>query len=233
MNTIAIGGSTRRRRRLIGGWKMPLALSLTLGVLLAWAASASPDARRQRFRVDVPRSRFTVNTETTGLSSMFGHDHRIDVGNYEGTVTLTPGAPDTATLDLKVWADSLRALGEAHEDVSWDIDTALQNHVLETGKYPAISFVGRAASARRRADGAFDIKVTGTLQLHGVRREVTVPLRLQMQTGTLRASGAFTLRQTDYKITPFSFGDGAATVANVVTLSFDIVAQELQPQQRR
>ena len=87
-----------------------------------------------------------------------------------------------------------------------------------------ITFSGRAIAASRRDDGAFDVTLRGDLRLHGVRRTVTVPLRLTFTDNAMRASGKLSLRQTDYKIVPFSFAGGTVTVANRVTLAFDIVA---------
>jgi polyisoprenoid-binding protein YceI len=197
-------------------------VALAVALLPADAGSAGRD--RQRYRIDVPRSRFVVNTTTSGVSSMFGHDHKIEVRSYEGTVTMVAGKIDTATLELAVRADGLHAVEEKHEDITGEIDTALHDHVLEVRAFPAITFSGRAVAASRRDDGAFDVKLTGDLRLHGVRRTVTVPLRLTFKDDTMRASGKLSLRQTDYKIVPFSFAGGTVTVANRVTLLFDIVA---------
>ncbi len=197
---------------------------IALAFALSHADAGSAGRDQQRYRIDVPRSRFVVHTTTSGVSSMFGHDHKIEVRSYEGTVTMVAGKIETATLELAVRADALRAAEEKHEDIAGEIDTALHDHVLEARAFPAITFSGRAIAASRRDDGAFDVKLTGDLRLHGVRRTVTVPLRLTFTDDTMRASGKLSLRQTDYKIVPFSFAGGTVTVANRVTLSFDIVA---------
>ena len=59
-----------------------------------FAADQQPSAgapARVSYRIDVPRSRFVVNTETTGMSSMFGHDHKLEVGDYSGEVDARAG----------------------------------------------------------------------------------------------------------------------------------------------
>ena len=177
------------------------------------------------YRIDVPRSRFVVNTETTGMASMFGHDHKLEVGDYAGEVKLVPEQPATASLELAVRADSLRAVDERDDDVSAEIDAALREQVLETRKYPTITFKSRAVKAVARADRMFDVTVAGTIDLHGVRREVTVLVTLAFQGDSLRATGTLRLRQRDFKIAPFSFAGGTVTVADRVTLSFTIVAR--------
>jgi polyisoprenoid-binding protein YceI len=180
---------------------------------------------RVSYHIDVPRSRFVVNTETTGMSSMFGHDHKLEVGDYAGEVNLAPGEPVTASLGLSVRADSLRAVDERDDDTAAELDAALRDHVLETRKYPIIKFKSRAVTAVSRADGTFDVNLAGTLDLHGVRREVTLPVTLAFQGDSVRASGTLQLRQRDFKIAPFSFAGGTVTVADRVSLSFTIVAR--------
>ena len=104
-----------------------------------FAADQQPAAgapARVSYRIDVPRSRFVVNTETTGMSSMFGHDHKLEVGDYAGEVNLVPGEPVTASLALSVRADSLRAIEERDDDIAAEIDAALRDHVLETAQVP-------------------------------------------------------------------------------------------------
>lgn len=206
---------------------------MTTGPALLFAFSLiAPDQRpttsepaRVSYQIDVPRSRFVVNTKTTGMSSMFGHDHKLEVGDYTGEVNLVPGEPVTASLNLSVRTDSLRAVGERDADISGEIDAALRDHVLETGKYPTITFKSRTVKAVAHPDGTVDIRLVGQLDLHGVRREVTVPVTLAFQGDSLRASGTLQLRQRDFKIAPFSFAGGTVTVADRVTLSFTIVAR--------
>jgi polyisoprenoid-binding protein YceI len=200
------------------------ALLVAFALLTAGGQPPAPGPARIAYRIDVPRSRFVVNTETEGMSSMFGHDHQIEVRSYTGEIDLVPGKPATASLALVVQADSLRALEERDEDISREIDVALRDHVLETRKYPTIAFSSGAVRATPRTDGTFDVSLAGDLGLHGVRRKVTVPLNLAFRGDTLRASGTVALRQHDFKISPYSFAGGTVTVADRLTLSFTIVA---------
>ena len=62
---------------------------------------------------------------------MFGHDHKIEVRSYEGTVTLVAGKVEDATLELAVRADALHAVEDKRDDVTAEIDAALHDHVLE------------------------------------------------------------------------------------------------------
>jgi polyisoprenoid-binding protein YceI len=178
------------------------------------------------YRIDVPRSRFVVATETSGMPSMFGHDHKVEVGRYVGEVTVVPGQPATAVLELSVEADSLRAVEERDDEISAEIDAALRERVLETRTYPTITFKSRSVKAIARQEGTFDLRVAGTLDLHGVRRDVTIPCKVAFQGDSLQVTGTIALRQRDFKIARFSFAGGTVTVADRVTLLFTIVARE-------
>jgi polyisoprenoid-binding protein YceI len=186
----------------------------------------SPSARAP-YRIDATKSRFIVETETGGLSPVLAHYHKIEVRDFSGTASFERGsAAEAASLDLTVKADSLYLLEEKNIGARQAIESALREEVLETAKYPEITFKTRSVTSERRGDGTYDVRLVGELRLHGVRRRITVPARVSLKDGTLHAIGIFEIRQTDFKITPFSFINGTVTIKDMVTLSFDIVATQ-------
>jgi len=186
--------------------------------------SAAPDTSRLHYRIDAGKSRFSIETETSGLSTMFGHDHKIAVRDFGGVVSFNPGAPETAALELTVRTDSLRLLDE---DVKTgdrrDIEATILN-VLKAAAYNKIVFASTAVTAETIGDGIFDVRIAGQLTMRGVRREVTIPTQVIVRPDLLRATGSVKLRQTDYKIEPLSFAGGTVKVKDAVTLSFDLIA---------
>jgi polyisoprenoid-binding protein YceI len=214
-----------------------IVLPLGIATLLAGAASLaqSPGAAKQpatpapgaltELRVDAKTSRLTVETETVGLSSMFGHDHKFYARDLSGKISLVPGRPESATLELTVRADALTLVEDVGDDTHREIDAALREVVLETGKYPRITFRSRSVTAKKNDDGSFDVKLTGDLDLHGVRRKITIPARVTETPDGIRATGAIELRQSDFKIKPFTFAKGTVKVRDVVALSFDVVGK--------
>ena len=60
-------------------------------------------------------------------------------------------------------ADSLRAVEERDDDIAAEIDAALRDHVLETGKYPTSRSRAGAVKATARKDGTFDVSLAGEL----------------------------------------------------------------------
>ena len=82
------------------GCALTAAPALLVAFSLVAAEKPSPAAPpRVSYRIDVP-SRFVVNTQTTGMPSMFGHDHQLEVGDYTGDVRLVPDDPGSASLEL-------------------------------------------------------------------------------------------------------------------------------------
>jgi polyisoprenoid-binding protein YceI len=67
------------------------------------------------------------------------------------------------------------------------------------------------------------MRVTGTLTLHGVEGGIGLPVRVVVSGDTLRASGTFSLRQTDHGMKPVSVG-GVVKVKDEVSIEFTIVA---------
>src|SRR5437763_6475998 len=116
-----------------------LATALVVSVV---SIAASP---RTEYRIDGKRSRLSVETETVGLSSMFGHDHRFDARDFGGSVSVDAGSIETATLELTIQAESLYLVEDVSDDTRREIEVALREQVIETGKHPVISFHGLLA----------------------------------------------------------------------------------------
>lgn len=189
---------------------------------------SSPPSRAS-YQIDAKKSRFIVETQTTGLSALFAHDHKIGIRDFAGQATFTRDGGRGASLALTVQTHSLYLLGENDIGARQSIESALREDVLETAKYPEIVFKSRSVTTERRGDGTYDVRLVGELKLHGVKRQVTVPARVSLNAGTLHALGVFEIRQTDFNITPFSFVSGSVGIRDTVTLSFDIVASPAQP----
>ena len=61
--------------------------------------------------------------------------------------------------------------------------------------------------------------------MHGVARSLTIPARVSVSGDTLRASGKFSILQSDYTINPVSVVGGAIRVKDELKFSFDIIAK--------
>jgi polyisoprenoid-binding protein YceI len=84
-------------------------------------------------------------------------------------------------------------------------DGQLQRQALETSAFPTATFeltepIELPAAA---ASGAgFSVTATGNLTLHGVTREVEVPVQARLESGVIALAGSIEIAFADYEITP-------------------------------
>jgi polyisoprenoid-binding protein YceI len=72
----------------------------------------------------------------------------------------------------------------------------------------------------------FAATLNGNLSFHGVTNAQQVSARIAVLGEMLRASGEFTLRQSDYGIKPISVAGGALKVKDELKCSFEMVARK-------
>jgi polyisoprenoid-binding protein YceI len=162
-------------------------------------------------------SHFEVTTGKAGLLGFAGHDHRIRARAVAGHIVYRPGAPTTSRVEIVVPADSLEVLTPADTAEIRQVTAALQADVLHVARYPEIRFVSTAMTPT--PDG---LRVQGALTLAGETRDVSVAVALTVSGDTLRATGTFPVRQTDFGITPYRGGPaGTVRVADRVTIEFE------------
>jgi polyisoprenoid-binding protein YceI len=82
--------------------------------------------------------------------------------------------------------------------------------------------------AQKNGD-AWSLTLAGKLRLHGVEREVTLPVTLTITGAELEARGEVSLLQTDYGITPVKAGGGMVKVADGLRIHFTIHARGTAP----
>jgi hypothetical protein len=87
-------------------------------------------------------------------------------------------------------------------------------------KYPEMTFAADSLSA---SNGKVDLQLALTME--GTTRKVPVTADVTIGSDTIRATGTFVAKQTDFGIKPFRGGPaGAVKVADRVTFCFDLVA---------
>jgi polyisoprenoid-binding protein YceI len=82
-------------------------------------------------------------------------------------------------------------------------DQDVQEHYLEVQQYPVIRFNSTGIQNIKRPQSPEDlwqITVRGRLELHGVQKEVIVPVRLLYQTNKITAQGKFRFVLEDFNI---------------------------------
>jgi len=216
---------THGPRRFLSTW-VCLGLSLLVTQAPLWSragAEPTPAAARRLYRIDRGRSRVTIETHSSTLLSDSTRTHLLGARDFRGELSMVPDMLETTAVDFTVRADSLGILDQMSDPSRRDIDLAIRK-VLDSARYPRIVFHSSAGSAKRIGPEVYDVAASGTLELHGVRRPLTVSAQVAVEHDALRIRGKCPVRQTDYGMVPFSLGKGAINVADEVTLTFDLVA---------
>jgi polyisoprenoid-binding protein YceI len=169
-----------------GSWFIGI-LSL---VLISPSARALAEA--QRFRL-IPDESQIVTKIKDPFGGVVNGALRVRQGEARGDIDrLQEAGSVSLVIDTKSYNSNI---GLRDQDV--------QEYYLEVEQYPAIRFdsMGMQKIERPRSpEDPWQITVRGRLELHGVKREVIVPLRLLYQTNKITAQGSFRLLLEDFNI---------------------------------
>ena len=149
-----------------------------------------------------------VFTFKEGLLSPVAHDLKLRVGAMEVDI-----AADSSSVEAVIDATSIEVVAAMKDGVEnpgalsprdrTQIADNIAKEVLHTKKHPRIGF--RSKSIEALGDG---YRLVGTLDLHGVSRDVSMDLRTDGE----RLSGELSLHQPDFAIKPFKAALGTLRV---------------------
>ena len=179
-----------------------------------------------RYRIDAGMSRFTVRAFATGLFSSLGHNPTLAIRDYTGEATFVPSHPEQSSIRVSVKPASLTVTDDVSQKDRSDIESRMNQDVLETSVYPEIVFEGSQVVANKLGDDLYAANVTGNLALHGITRPEKISAQVSITGDVLRAYGEFTLRQSDYGIKLVSVAGGTLKVKDEVKIAFDFTARK-------
>ncbi|HEX4994897.1 MAG TPA: YceI family protein [Methylomirabilota bacterium] len=174
-------------------------------VLAALVLPHAVEAEPLRFRIQPEASEISFRA----TSRLMNADGRFS--RFSGDVVVDPAALTTARITLTIDAASL--------------DTGIEmrdNHLrssdfFDVARFPTVSFQSvRIEAAGRRAI------VVGRLTLHGVTREIAVPIDVQITNIALVASGEFIVNRGEYAMNYNSFVN---PIGNEVRVAFTFRAR--------
>ena len=192
-------------------------------LLLASATLAQAEA--VTFAVVEGKSSVKIHVGKSGALSFAGHRHEVQAP-VTGTVIADAATVSASSLDLKFPSARLKVLpeGEPAGDAP-KVEEAMRGpEVLDAIRFPDIRFVSKRVLGQG-SGGSYDLTIVGDLSLHGVTRELTVPVKVTLEGRTLTATGQATLRHDQFGMKPVSAGGGTVRVANEIRLDFRIVAE--------
>ncbi len=179
-----------------------------------------------RYVVEDGNSTFTVRAFATGMLSAFGHNPKIAIPDFEGEVLLNPEAVEESSVRLVIRSASLTDTDDIREKDRAEIDRAMHDEVLESDSFPEIVYECSRISATKAGEGQYLATLNGELTLHGVKRNQPVSIRASVSGDMLRATGEFSVRQSDYEIRPVSAVGGTIKLKDELKFSFDISARK-------
>lgn len=180
-------------------------LTLTALVLVMLTGSTPARAESLRFRIQPEASEITFRA-TSRLMNAEGH-----FGRFSGDVVADPAGPTGARISLTIDAASLETGIEMRDKHLRSAD------FFDIERFPTIAFQSvRVESAGRRAT------VMGRLTLHGVTREIAVPVDVQITETALVASGEFIVNRGEYAMNYNSFLN---PIGNEVRVAFTFRAR--------
>lgn len=165
-----------------------LFISLVLSLL-----SSSAFAEVQRFRLDPNQSQIAAKTKDP-FGNLVNGMFRLRQGEASGDIDRLA---ETASVSLVIDAGSYNSnIGLRDQDV--------QEYYLEVKQHPVIRLDSTGIQKSERPlslKEPWQITLKGRLELHGVQREVIVPVRLLYQTNKIIAQGSFRLLLEEFNIT--------------------------------
>jgi polyisoprenoid-binding protein YceI len=178
------------------------------------------------YAVDGGASRVSIEVGKAGLLKLAGHEHTVTAEGLSGEVVVDTEAVERSSVHVAFAATALRVTdSEGPADEVPKVQATMSGpKVLDVERFPEIRFSSTAVSGRKGTGQTWEIAVTGDLELHGVRRPLTFPLRVALAPDSLAAEGTVRLRQRDYGIEPVSVG-GVVKVKDELVVTLKIVAR--------
>lgn len=140
--------------------------------------------------------------------------------NFEGTTSAVDGSikwdstlTNKSEIEFKVYLDSL--------DTGIGLrNTHMRDKYLETSKYPLAEFTGRIINQIKKTNFDSEVKVEGTLKIHGVERKQEIDGRVYDYGELFKIESSFDISLSDFNIEKPSFL--FASVDNKITLKCTI-----------
>lgn len=203
-----------------------------LGLLLLLAACAQAPAppapvvaseapAAGLWRVDRDASSLRILVFRAGPLAALGHNHVLGLPPMQGGVQMLGSALDLSfrldelEFDRPAWRAALGPDFASAPDA--DAIAATRKNMLnalEAERYPAV---------RLRSLGLLGETLRLEITLHGQRRQLAVPLQLELQARSLRARTRFAIKQSDFGIQPFRVLGGLLAVQDELRIEADLL----------
>jgi polyisoprenoid-binding protein YceI len=199
------------------------------------AAGAAPLQGRP-YDIDGPASLLTIRVYRAGALASVGHNHVIASHELSGTLYV-PDDVLRSSFEVRIPVDTLtvdeaalraqQSGADFPPDVSDDAKRGTRRNMLgdallDAARYPQILL--RSVHLEPGPPGSDSVLAQVQSTVRGQQRTFAVRVHFELSAGTLIATGATNLRQSELGLTPFSAMLGALQVQDEMQVSFRIVA---------
>jgi polyisoprenoid-binding protein YceI len=153
-----------------------------------------------------------------------GHNPVFAVRRYGGEIQFADDDRTVESMLIVAEADSLSLRDNVSQKDRAEIEKTMREGVLETGKFSEIYFISKNIMLSEKSNGKIAVTANGMLSLHGETLPKTIEAEAEISNGNIRASGEFSLRQSDFNIEQVKALGGTLKVKDEVKISFDITA---------
>ena len=156
-----------------------------------------------------------------------GFDAKAFMHDFTGKTSTVQGVIRLADQDQLTDPEACVRIDAASLDTGISTrDNIMRADHLETAKHPTIDFLLKHIEGATRQSDGWDFGAGGALSLHGVTREILLPVRVRPAEGGVRLMGEIPLKMSDYRIAipKFLF----FTVEDQVVVRFDVTATRSQ-----
>ena len=194
-----------------------------------------PVTQATTYEFQAGQSWVVIHVYKGGALKSLGHNHIISTRNVTGTVSWDKAKLQDTRFQLIIPVESFRvddpglrqqAGKKFAKEVSdgarkGTLKNMLGKKVLDGLHFPQIIVQSKAI----RQEDATRFIVTMNLKIHGISRNVSVPVLLERKVGVINIKGDFTLLQSNYGIKPLSAAFGTIVVNDRINIYFRLVAK--------
>jgi polyisoprenoid-binding protein YceI len=182
---------------------------------MVWAQEAHP---LMHFKIIPSETKITASVAEPMqmIRGSAGATFQVIKGDVQGD---SSSIADTGRVSLVIDAASYKSDSEGR-------DKDVKENALEVQKYPTISFQGsQFPSIQKNGDRAAELQVLGQLTLHGVTKDIVLPLSARIDgQGRFIADGSYTFKFEEYGVKRPSKMMGLMTTGDEATINFHVVA---------
>lgn len=159
----------------------------------ATSAGVSDTAAQQpagnAVRANVIKEKSSINF----VGAKVTRDHNGKFKNFDGSIEYVAGKPERISFDIDV-----NSLETDDPKLDGHLKTA---DFFDVAKYPKATFTSTSLAEAPAGDGSGATHLlTGTLDLHGVQKEVRIPVKAQQTAEGVHATSEFTINRHDWGI---------------------------------